>query len=139
MRIDDTEPPWGPMNGPAAAAPSLVTSDDAVVVVSLARWMRFMGIVYIVVAGLAVVALSAMAMLGRGAMVVAVIAAAFAIAVIAAGTWLREAGDQFHRGISDDDVGILGAGFGNLRKYLILFGVAELLTLANALRSMVSP
>lgn len=108
-------------------------------VVSLAKWMRFIGFVYFFVAGLCVLGSVALLTRGGAGIVLGAIPALSAFFVITAAVWLREAGDQFTRGVTDDDVSIVGAGFGNLRKYLILFGTFEILFLAYNLKGLVSP
>lgn len=119
---------------PTETGAAVFSDEGSALVGSLARWMQFVGMFYLVLASLIVLAVLAMFAIGTApGTITLAIGAPIAIAVIAAGVWLREAGGQFNRGVTENDLGILGVGFGTLRKYLVLVGVLGILQVANTL------
>ena len=136
-------PYQAPVTSTASPTREFVFSEEGVQVVhSLARWMGLLGVVYYL--GGAAMVLGGLVLvtnLGGGGVAVLPVLVGFGLAgalFFMAGTWLREAGNQFARGVGGDDVGTIGAGFRTLRRYLILFGVFEGLQLAAALSAFAS-
>jgi len=131
-----TEAPVIPSGNVAAEAGTLSLSGYGWEVVSdLAKWMRIVsGFLYVfgvimVFVGLGFAACSSR--LGSTGIAGAVIAGAllYAILLILGGTWLRRAATHFYEGVMGDAPSPLALGFRNLRLFLILYGVANLLGL----------
>lgn len=126
--------PYQPPSQEAALQPNAAAfSEEGIVVVnSLSRWMSVVGMFYLLAAGMMVLGLVVtIGAAGNATVVVLAMGISMTLLVGLAGVWLREAGDQFSRGVMADDEGLIGAGFRTLKKYLMLFGILALLILAR--------
>jgi hypothetical protein len=123
--------PFAPPTASDEASPDglVFSPDGALVVASLSKWMRVLGIFYYI--GAAMVAVGGVFFLfsaqsgGFGAFAAAVFLAV-ALLVGLGGLWLSSAGSDFERGVLSDDEVPLGSGFRSLRAYFILMGLLGL-------------
>jgi hypothetical protein len=115
--------------------------EGAAVVSSLSRWMRFLGIVYYIGAGLMVLGGAITALSGSGmGFGVGLVLVVVAVVIGLAGNWLSSAGSDFERGIMSHDETPIGSGFRSLRAYLILMGILGIIGLINqAVQSLGGP
>jgi hypothetical protein len=138
MQHNPYQPPAFDHAAPVPAGTVAFSIEGEEVVGGLAKWMRFVGTFYVIGAGLGVLAmLPAMFAGGGESAIIFLIVIPLVLIVATAGIWLRESGDQFRRGIAMNDEGTLGAGFATLRKFLIMFGIIELVSVVFALVGVV--
>jgi len=133
--------PFAPPSAAAdvSAGRGLVFSPEgAAVVSSLATWMRGLSIILYIGVGFLVLGSFAFLAVGKsGAMVGMIGFLILGVLLGLAAKWLRGAAEGFERGVMSDDEMTIGMGFRNLRAYLILAGLASVLSLANTVYQVV--
>ena len=136
----DEHNPYAPPSQASVGSPGdglVFSPEGGRVVASLATWMRTLGFFFYLVASLFVFGGGCSLLAGGEGFVIFLIFGVFAFGAMAAGSWVREAGECFQRGVVGDDEISLGAGFRSLRKYFILFGILGILgALVNVYKAM---
>jgi hypothetical protein len=118
--------------GPPSTELSLSQAGQATVD-SLAQWMRIVSIFFYVFAGL--MGVMALLSLFGGAMglVMMILAGGFAVLMVMAGTWLRDAARQFSHGVTHNEEICLGQGFRALRSFFIMYGIFNIIGLVKSI------
>ncbi len=122
--------PPSPTADPPEGRGLVFSEEGALVVSSLAAWMRGLSTLYYVGLGGIVLLLSCTMLApapgaAKGVILGIILAVVLWLGVVA--TWLRSAAGGFERGVLSDDEITLGQGFRSLRAYLILTGIFSIL------------
>jgi len=120
--------PYAPPTAASEPSPDgelVFSPDGAVVVSSMATWMRVLSTVYYI--GLALAFLFSVYALFTGQELLGVIVTFGVVAFAIATSALRNAGAEFERGVLGDDEFRLGNGFRQLRTYFVVLGIVSIL------------